>query len=327
MRFAGFATFVAAMATAVIAHADDNDHFRSRITLFDVASGKTTVLFTDDTVWEAPNWAPDGQSLLANSQGVLYRIPVAGPDAGHPKAIPMGDLRCNNDKAYTRIGDKIAASCGVGSMRDSFVYVVGKDGVARTEDARRMTPATPSYFHGWSPDGQWLSFVAKRNGAQTYNLYRVPVDGPVDGSAEQRLTNIAASDDGPDYSPDGRWIYINSDRQGGWDIWRLPADGAGPNESRAQRVTHDALEDWFPHPSPDGRKLLMLSFPAGTKTHDGRIPGVQLRLMDLPGDGTPKADAPIRSLLTFFGGQGSLNVNSWSPDSQRFAFVSYEPLP
>ncbi|MDE1145492.1 MAG: hypothetical protein PW843_02580 [Azospirillaceae bacterium] len=321
MRFV--LTVLATILVSVVAHAADTDHFRSRVTLFDVTSGKTTVLFTDDQVWEAPNWAPDGQSLLINSQGILYRIPVAGPDAGHPTPIPMGDLRCNNDKALTRDGARIAASCGVGSMRDSFVYVVGAGGVAKPDDARRMTPVTPSYFHGWSPDGQWLAIVAKRDGAAHYNLYRLPLAG----GAEQRLTDIQADDDGPDYSPDGRWIYFNSNRQGGWDIWRMPAVGAGPGDSRAQRVTFDALEDWFPHPSPDGRQLLLLSFPAGTKTHDGRIAGVQLRLMALPGDGAPKAESPVRTLLTIFGGQGSLNVNSWAPDSRRFAFVSYEPLP
>jgi Tol biopolymer transport system component len=135
------------------------------------------------------------------------------------------------------------------------------------------------------------------------------------------LTSNASYDDGPDYSPDGNWIYFNSDRSGSWDIWRMPTDGAGPGDQKAEQVTNDELEDWFPHPSPDGKWLVFLSFPKGTKGHDDRLE-IELRIMPLPG--AKVKTEPIQVLAKVFGGQGTINVNSWSPDSTKFAFVSYE---
>jgi Tol biopolymer transport system component len=151
----------------------------------------------------------------------------------------------------------------------------------------------------------------------------------VGGGSEQRLTSNPAADDGPDYSPDGKWIYINSNRSGTWDIWRFPPDGAGPGDGKAERITSDELEDWFPHPSPDGKWLVFLSFPKGTPGHNVKT-DVQLRMMAMPSSAahlSQKQLGPIQSLAHIFGGQGTINVNSWSPDSKKFAFVSYEVLP
>jgi TolB protein len=189
-----------------------------------------------------------------------------------------------------------------------------------------MVTATPSYFHGWSPDGKYLAYVLQHpgtNGAPAnYDIFRIPAGG---GEAQQ-LDSNAGYDDGPDYSPDGKWIYFNSDRSGGWDVWRIPAGGAGPGDVKAERVTSDEMEDWFPHPSPDRKWLLFLSFAKGTATHNDKLPGTQLRMMPMPGARLAKTPQ-IQMLTTFFGGQGTINVNSWSPDSKRFAYVIYEPLP
>ena len=161
-----------------------------------------------------------------------------------------------------------------------------------------------------------MAIVAQRDG--NFDLFRVPAGG----GSQTRLTSNAGYDDGPDYSPDGKWIYFNSDRAGGWDIWRMPAEGAGPNDARAEQVTNDEGEDWFPHCSPDGKWLLFLTFPKGTSGHNDRVE-VQLRMRPLPGANLERA-VP-RELTHFFGGQGTINVNSWSPDSSKFAFVRYEP--
>jgi Tol biopolymer transport system component len=181
-----------------------------------------------------------------------------------------------------------------------------------------MVSASPSYFHGWSPDGKWLGVVGQRDGK--FELYRVPASG----GPEQRLTSKGGYDDGPEYSPDGKWIYFNSNRSGGWDIWRMPPEGAGPGDAKAERVTSDEWEDWFPHLSPNGKEMVFLSFPKGTTNHNGKMDGVALRMIPAPGNKLKAAD--IQTLTTFFGGQGTINVNSWSPDSKKFAYVIYEPL-
>jgi Tol biopolymer transport system component len=163
--------------------------------------------------------------------------------------------------------------------------------------------------------------VGKRG--EYFNIFRVPMGG----GAEQRLSSSPVADDGPDYSPDGNWIYINSNRSGTWDIWRFPPDGAGPGDSKAERITSDELEDWFPHPSPDGKWMVFLSFPKGTPGHNVKT-NVQLRMIAMPPAAAGRGAAgSIQSLAQIFGGQGTINVNSWSPDSKKFAFVSYEVLP
>ena len=180
-----------------------------------------------------------------------------------------------------------------------------------------MTPEAPSYFHGMSPDGKWLAYTAQRNG--DFDLHRIPTAG----GEEQRLNRADGLDDGPDYSPDGKWIYLNSIRTGNFDIWRIPADGAGPGDAKAQQVTNDDWEDWFAHPSPDGKWMVLISFEKGTEGHP-QNKNVRLRLMPLPGD-NPGPGQP-ETIVELFGGQGTINVNSWSPDSKKFAFVSYELL-
>ncbi len=297
--------------------------YRSKISIFDLKDKSTRTLYEADQVFEAPNWSLDGKYLLSNSGGRLYRIPVEGGGTVTPEPIAIDpSLRLNNDHAPSPDGKMIAFSASSPTSRGSQVYVSKADG----SNTRPIATTTPSYFHGWSPDGKYLAYVYQHPGgngsAANYDIFRVALTG---GEAQQ-LDSNTGYDDGPDYSPDGKWIYFNSDRSGGWDVWRIPADGAGPNDAKAQQITKDEMEDWFPHPSPNGKLLLVFSFPKGTAGHNDRIPGVQLRLMPMPG-AHPAAPPRMEVLTTFFGGQGTINVNSWAPDSRRFAFVIYEPLP
>jgi Tol biopolymer transport system component len=297
--------------------------YRSRVSIFDLRDKSTRTVFQADQVFEAPNWSNDGKYLLANSGGRLYRIAVDGSSGATPEAINIDTtLRLNNDHAPSPDGKLLAFSASSPASRQSQVYLSNGDG----SNARVMVAATPSYFHGWSPDGKYLAYVHQHPGASgapaNYDIFRIPAAG----GEPQQLDANAGYDDGPDYSPDGKWIYFNSDRAGGWDVWRIPAGGAGPGDEKAERVTSDEMEDWFPHPSPNGKWLLFLSFAKGTATHNDKLPGTQLRMMPMPGARLAKTPQ-IQVVTTFFGGQGTINVNSWSPDSKRFAFVIYEPLP
>jgi TolB protein len=204
-------------------------HWRSHISIYDLKSRSTRVLYTADTVFEAPNWTRDGRYLLVNSGGALFRLPVNGGPL--EKIALSGGLSVNNDHGPSPDGLVLAVSARTADSRGSRVYVASSDGASPT----LMTPASPSYFHGWSPDGRWLAFVADRG--DSFHVFRIPKRG----GAEQRLTSAPGYDDGPDYSPDGKWIYFNSNRSGGWDIWRMPASGAGPNDALAERITEDEL--------------------------------------------------------------------------------------
>jgi len=290
--------------------------YRSKITVYDTVTRTEKTVYTQEDVVEAPNWSRDGKFLLVNTGGNLYRLPVGGADPAKLEKIDLGagGYRCNNDHDLSRDGKWLAFSASTPTSRSSQVFLASGDG----SGAKLMVETAPSYFHGWSPDGKWLAIVGQRNGK--FELYRVPVAG----GPEERLTSKGAYDDGPEYSPDGKWIYFNSDRSGGWDIWRMPPEGAGPCDAKAQQVTSDELQDWFPHISPNGKWMVFLSFPKGVKTHDDKMEGVSLRMMPTPG--RKVKPGKIEVLTTFFGGQGTINVNSWSPDSRKFAYVVYEPL-
>src|SRR5690606_39149738 len=173
----------------------------------------------------------------------------------------------------------------------------------------RVTPNSPSYWHGWSPDGATLAYVA-RKGDGPYDVCTVPAVG----GEERRLTSGFAHTHGPDYTPDGAWIWCNGQTGGRMQLWRMRPDGGD-----VQQMTDDERWNWFPHPSPDGRHVLYLAYEPGTIGHP-RDKEVELRL--LPAEG----GAP-RVLLALFGGQGTMNVPNWAPDSRRFAFVQYDRPP
>jgi Tol biopolymer transport system component len=304
-------------SAAYVETAPDEQHLRSRIFIYDLHDGSSRLIYRADSIWEAPNWSPDGKYLIANSGGSIYRLVLKQDGTAEPQglAVPT-NFKCNNDKAISPNGKKLAFSATVPPHKGSQVFLAEADG----SHVKLMTSKSPSYFHGWSPDNRTLTFVAQRNGSGQYDIYGMHAEG----GAEKQLTSNIHHDDGPDYSPDGKWIYINSDRSGKESVWRFPADGAGTNDAKAEMVVSDGLEDWFPHISPDGKKMVYVGYPAGTPTHDPRNVQIEIKLVAIDhGD----VAASQKTLVKAIGGQGTMNVNSWAPDSMRFAYVVYEVLP
>lgn len=261
-----------------------------------IASKDRRAVYTTTNHIEAPNWLRDG--FLFNSKGRIYRLPLDGGDA---HVIDTGfATRCNNDHGVSPDGKSLVIS-DHSQERHSLIYILPVDGGT----PRRITKPGPSYWHGWSPDGTTLAYCAERNGE--FDIYSMPVGG----GEETRLTTAKGLDDGPDYTADGQWIYFNSERGGTMQVWRMRADG-----SRQEQVTTDEFNNWFPHPSPDGKWLVFLSYEGNVNGHPENK-DVTLRIMPLGG-------GKIEVLAKLFGGQGTINVPSWSPDSRKVAFVSYQ---
>jgi Tol biopolymer transport system component len=291
------------------------ENVRSKISIYDLETRSVHVAYTADKLWEAPNWSPDGKYLIANSGGVIYRFVLDAKGAAQPEKLALDKAYdCNNDKALSPDGKRLAFSAQHSPAHGSQVYVSNADGTS----PQMVTANIPSYFHGWSPDGRSLAFVGERGG--NFDIYRVSSTG----GKEERLTSSPGFDDGPDYSPDGKWIYINSDRSGKEAAWRFPANGAGPDDMNAEMVVSDGLEDWFPHIAPNGKKLVYIGYPAGTPTHNPRNVHIAIKLVAIDHG---KVASTQKTLVEATGGQGTMNVNSWSPDSMRFAYVTYEPIP
>jgi dipeptidyl aminopeptidase/acylaminoacyl peptidase len=262
---------------------------------------RRAIYHTSPNLIEAPNWSRDGKHLVFNSGGRMFRLPVSG---GEPVPIDTDfATRCNNDHGFSPDGKLLVISDQTRGGGKSLIYTLPVEGGT----PNLITTSGPSYWHGWSPDGSTLAYCAERAGE--FDIYTIPAKG----GEEKRLTTAKGLDDGPDYSPDGQFIYFNSDRTGTMQIWRMKTDGSGQ-----EPVTSDEFNNWFPHPSPDGKWLVFLSYEKEVTGHPANKP-VRLRLM-------PLAGGPIQELARLFGGQGTINVPSWSPDSRQLAFVSYELL-
>ncbi len=264
-----------------------------------MAAGAARAVYQTNDLIEAPNWDPSGNTLIFNGGGLLYRIAVEG---GAPDVIDTGFAnQCNNDHGISPDGKMLVVSHRTEDGSTLFTLPTG--GGVPTQ----VTPGG-SYWHGWSPDGSTLAYVGKRDGR--FDIYTIPVAG----GDEARLTGLKGADDGhndgPDFAADGARIWFNSDRSGHAQIWTVGLDGSDPVQ-----MTFDDRVNWFPHPSPDGNWVVYLSYTPGTAGHPADL-DVELRLMRPDG-------SDMRGVLAFNGGQGTINVPSWAPDSRGFAFVRY----
>ena len=274
----------------------------SHLELLDLASGRREVIYTVPYSIQAPNWTPDGKSLIFNdAKGLVYNFDLA---ARTPVQINTGSVTANNnDHVISFDGKMLGLSSYVKDLGGSIIYTVPITGGTPVQ----ITPKGPSYMHGWSPDGKFLVFCGERGGE--FDVYKIAAAG----GKEVRLTDAKGLDDGPEYTPDGKYIYFNSVRSGSMQIWRMRPDG-----SAQEQVTDDGLNNWFAHISPDGQWIAFISFlpeetPAGIHPPYKHI---YLRLLPIDGKGAPKVLAYI------YGGQGSINTPSWSPDGRRIAFIS-----
>ncbi|WP_299291869.1 hypothetical protein [uncultured Mucilaginibacter sp.] len=274
----------------------------SNLELMEIATGNREIIYTVPNSIQAPNWMKDGKSLIYNdSKGLMYNFDLANRQ---PKPLNTGEVKSNNnDHVLSFDGKMIGLSSWVKELGGSIVYTVPVTGGI----PKQITPKGPSYMHGWSPDGKYLVFCGDRDGE--FDVYKVPATG----GKEIRLTSTKGLDDGPEYTPDGKYIYFNSVRSGLMQIWRMRPDG-----SNQEQMTNDDYNNWFAHISPDGKMMVFLTF-LKTEVEPGSHPPykhVYIRMLPIDGKGTPKVLAYV------YGGQGSMNTPSWSPDSKHIAFVS-----
>lgn len=272
----------------------------SALETMDVTTGHREIVAMDPGSIQAPNWTPDGKTLIYNASGKLYNFDLATKKA----SVLNTDFanRNNNDHVLTFDGKQLGISHHAAeSEGQSVIYTVPVTGGV----PKRITDNYPSYFHGWSPDSRFLVYTGGRNGV--YNIYKISKDG----GAEIKLTHGNHLDDGPEYSPDGKYIYFNSTRTGTMQIWRMDPDG-----NNQTQITFDDLNNWFPHISPDNKWMVFVSFPKEVPADQHPFyQRVYIRMMPVGGGET-------KVIAYLYGGQGTINVPSWSPDSKKIAFVS-----
>jgi len=280
-----------------------SDYIGSNIEVLDMSTQNSRIIYQYDKSIQAPNWTRDGKSLLYNKDDLLYMYDLA---TNTPTLLNTGDIkRNNNDHVISFDGKMLAISSFGDRVKDngkSVGYVVPITGGT----PKRVTTVAPSYIHSWSPDGKWLVFTSQRDG--NFDIYKVSPEG----GTEERLTTDAAYDDGSEFTPDGKYIYFNSVRSGHMQIWRMKPDG-----SEQTQITHSEFNDWFPHISPDGKWIVYISFLQSEVKPDDHpfYRHVYLQVMPING-------GPSKIIAYVYGGQGTINTPSWSPDSKHIAFVS-----
>ena len=272
-----------------------------RLETMSIADGRRKVIMESTGRFEAPNWMPDGKKLLFNEKGALFTIPAEG---GTAEKLNTGDVKGINNDHGISFDNKMLAISAAGAKGGSVIYVLPLSGGT----PRQITSETPSYWHGWAPNNKEVVFVGQRNGSKVYNLYAANINTQVEKAL---TTNTSGHVDGPEYSPDGKFIYYNANPTGTMQLWRMKPDGTAK-----EQLTFDENNNWFPHISPDGKWIAYISFlPDIDPDSHPSYQKVTLRLMPVSG-GAPKVIAYL------YGGQGTINVNSWSPDSKSIAFVS-----
>ena len=275
------------------------ENISSELVLLNVKTGEEKSILKEQRHFEAPNWSRDGKYLLINAAGFLEKIDLEGNNLG--KIFPEKVSTLNNDHGLSFDGKILVFSKnekGLGSR----IYVMPLAG----GEAQLITEKYPSYWHGISPDGKTLVYCAMRE--EQWDVYAIPTSG----GKEIRLTTADGLDDGPEYSYDGQWIYFNSHRTGRMQSYRMKPDGSG-----VEQLTNDELDNWFPHPSPDNKSAVIISYLEDQKGSHPFGKDVKLRLLNLE-------TKEIKDLTpVFYGGQGTINVHSWSPDGDWIAYVRY----
>lgn len=289
----------------------DRDNTDSILCTMDVETGEETVLHEFPGIIEAPNWLNDGNTLLYNADGKIYRYEI---DKDHVEQVDTGFcVQCNNDHVPSPDNQLLAVSCMPPELTDgtyeSHIYVLPMTG----GEPKDLTGPGLSYLHGWSPDGKELAYCAFRKKPEEETMRIEICTIPSDGGEETCLTDGKGYNDGPEYSPDGNHIWFNSTRSGLMQVWRMNRDGSGLTQ-----MTDSDANNWFGHVSPDGKHVIYLTFAKGELEPNEHLPNMYVSLGMMDYDGQNK-----KKLLDLFGGQGSINVNSWAPDSRRIAYVKY----
>ncbi|MCS5490481.1 TolB family protein [Algoriphagus limi] len=275
------------------------ENIKSELVILNIHSGEEKTVLLENRHFEAPNWSRDGNYLLINAAGKLEKIGLDGQKLG--LLFPDQIDRVNNDHGLSFDGKTLVFSRNDEGL-SSRIYTIPIEGGT----PKLITENYPSYWHGISPDGKTLVYCAERNGA--WDIWGIPTEG----GKEVRLTSAEGLDDGPEYSYDGQWIYFNSHRTGRMHAYRMKPDGSGQ-----EQLTFDDYDNWFPHPSPDGKTAVIISYLEDQKGAHPFGKDVKLRLLDVE-------SKEIRDLTpVFYGGQGTINVHSWSPDGEWIAFVRY----
>jgi eukaryotic-like serine/threonine-protein kinase len=215
---------------------------RTRLYLRQVSGGRATLLTEDSAAIEvAPSWSPDGSRILFATQRGLFSVPASGGTSRQEAPAATSIVSA----AWSPDGKTIA-------------YVAGDSIYLKPNGATARVLATSYSVTDcrWSPDGTRLACT----GGNAYLTMVGPLFGNLAPSwvelvdtrtgALTTVTDSTARNSSPAWSPDGKWLYFVSSRDGPSDIYRIPAGARGPIERLTVGLGAQSISL-----SSDGRRL------------------------------------------------------------------------
>ena len=141
----------------------------------------------------------------------MKRVTERGLDVFNPSWSPDGKKLVVSTAQYSYPTDR--------SSRGKLLVIDVETGAKRQLTADGGDAAQPK----WSPHGSRIAFWALSSVGGQRDILTVPADGSP-ATSPTKLTDDAALDWSPAWSPDGRYLYFSSTRGGAMSFWRIPID-------------------------------------------------------------------------------------------------------
>lgn len=286
---------------------NERSHTVSFLNVLNVHTGEVHTLKKFEGVIEAPNWLKTRNELYYNAEGRIYAFDL---NTNTETLLDTGSFTNVNNDHVLSPDEKILAVSNMTFDKGFSSWVCSFN--LETKEEKLMVKRSPSFLHGWDPKNKEIAYCAFRNmesGKRDVDIYVQRFD-----EEDEVCLTSGGYNDGPEYSPDGEYIWFNTTRSGLMQVWRMKRDG-----SEQTQITHFKRNNWFPHVSPNGKEVVFISYGEKDLEAGEHLANFPVELYLMNADGTDQ-----HKICTFFGGQGSINVNSWSGDNEHIAFVSYE---
>jgi len=197
------------------------------------ADGRNAINLTKDASADSfqPAFSPDGNQIAfrsARDGGGIFVMGATGESVRRLSDVGFNPSWSPDGKEIAVGTEAIAHTPNArGGHSDLWILTV-QTGAKRqlTKSADAASPGQDAVQPAWSPHGARIAYWGIAGSGGQRDLYTIDPQAPEPSKTIVRLTDDAALDWSPAWSPDGKWLLFSSDRNGTTNLWRLPMDEA-----------------------------------------------------------------------------------------------------